>query len=98
MSNTDTLAVNGGTPVRDNQQKSWTRWPPNEEDEWEKTIEPALREVFLSRTEGLPAPNGLGFGEAFAEYCNAKYGIIPILGQRMTRLNIDLRKAKARMH
>jgi dTDP-4-amino-4,6-dideoxygalactose transaminase len=76
MSNTDTLAVNGGTPVRDNQQKSWTRWPPNEEDEWEKTIEPALREVFLSRTEGLPAPNGLGFGEAFAEYCNAKYGIM----------------------
>ncbi len=70
------LAVDGGTPVRDPKEKPWPSWPHNTETEWESEIEPALREVYLGRTEGLPASMSDRFGRAFAAYCGAGYGLM----------------------
>ncbi|MBK36292.1 MAG: aminotransferase DegT [Gemmatimonadetes bacterium] len=75
ITSTQTLAIDGGTPVRATDQ-SWASWPDNSEAEWESDIEPALRDVYLSRTEGLPATQCESFGSAFAAYCDGRYGVI----------------------
>ena len=72
-SSTDRLAVDGGAPVR---TRPWPDWPANTADEWRETVEPALRDVFLSKTEGLPGPQAERFGEAMAEYCGARHGLM----------------------
>ena len=72
----DRLAVNGGTPVRDRLENPWPSWPANTEKEWEREIEPALRAVYLEKTEGLPASRSARFGQAFAAYCGAGYGLM----------------------
>ena len=48
-----TLAISGGTPVRDTQKHPWPISPLTGVEEWESEIEPRLREVYLSATEGL---------------------------------------------
>ena len=69
------LAINGGTPVRDRTKNPWTIWPQATGGEWEKVVGPALKEVFVSQTEGLPGPKAKEFGAKFAAYCGVKYGI-----------------------
>ena len=69
------LAIDGGTPVRDLEREPWNAWPLNPKEEWESEVEPALREVFLGGTEGLPGPRSAEFGQAFAEYCGGRYGV-----------------------
>ncbi len=70
------LAVNGGTPVRNRIENPWPSWPANTEIEWEREIEPALRKVYLEGSEGLPASRSDRFGQAFADYCGANYGLM----------------------
>jgi dTDP-4-amino-4,6-dideoxygalactose transaminase len=76
VSSSEKLALEGGLPVRDLEKKPWPAWPHNTEEEWEKEIEPALRQVYLNKVEGLPATQSEAFGQAFAEYGGAKYGIM----------------------
>ena len=47
------LAIQGGDAVH---TTGWPSWPQNSGELWESKVEPALKEVYLSRTEGLPAP------------------------------------------
>ena len=68
------LALMGGSPVRDTDQKPWPEWPLNTEKEWDEEIAPMLKEVYLNKSEGLPAPMGARFGQAFAAYCDASFG------------------------
>ena len=70
---TDTLAINGGTPVRDTRSKPWPAWPPVSDEQWRERIEPALRDVYRSGIEGLPGPKAAEFGCKFAGYCGAKH-------------------------
>jgi dTDP-4-amino-4,6-dideoxygalactose transaminase len=70
---TDTLAIEGGTPVRDIRSKPWPAWPPVSDDQWRRRIEPALREVYRSGIEGLPGPKAAEFSCQFAGYCGVKY-------------------------
>ena len=72
----EALAIDGGVPVRDTEASPWPTWPDNTEREWEKEIAPILKEVYLDQTEGLPAPVGHRFGQAFAAYCDAAYGVM----------------------
>lgn len=72
-STTAQLALHGGAPVR---TRPWPKWPNNTEQEWNETVEPALREVYLSCTEGLPCPVSERFGQAMADYCEARYGLL----------------------
>ena len=46
------LAINGGMPVRSEQ--SWLTWHLVSPKEWESEIEPQMRTVYLSASEGLP--------------------------------------------
>lgn len=66
------LAVAGGKPVR---TRPWPTWPNNTEAEWRDTVEPALRQVYLSGQEGLPCDRGHEFGQAFAAYCGTQHGV-----------------------
>jgi dTDP-4-amino-4,6-dideoxygalactose transaminase len=70
------LAAEGGTPVRNIKAKPWPDWPANTEKEWEEEIAPMLKEVYLNKSEGLPAPMGARFGQAFAAYCDASFGMM----------------------
>ena len=72
----DRLAVNGGTPVRDRVRNPWPSWPANTETEWDREVGPALREVYLERTEGLPSGRSDRFASEFAAYCGAGYGLM----------------------
>ena len=72
----DKLALAGGVPVRDLKQNPWPDWPPNTAEDWETEIEPLLREVYLQKVEGLPASRSEAFGQAFAAYCGAQYGVM----------------------
>ncbi len=70
------LAIDGGPPVRDTQKTPWPVWPANTEKEWDEEIVPILKEVYLGHTEGLPAPVGTRFSQAFAAYCDTAFGIM----------------------
>lgn len=72
----DQLALEGGTPIRDAEKKPWPVWPVNTEKEWDDEIAPLLKDVYLSKNEGLPAPMGAKFGQAFAAYCDTAYGVM----------------------
>ena len=67
------LAIDGGTPVRDTKQKRWPGWPAVSVQEWESEIEPRMREVYLSATEGISGGKALELGEKYAAYSGTKY-------------------------
>jgi dTDP-4-amino-4,6-dideoxygalactose transaminase len=70
------LALTGGSPVRNADEKPWPEWPLNTEKEWDEEIAPLLKEVYLNKSEGLPAPMGARFGQAFTAYCDAAFGMM----------------------
>ncbi len=70
------LAIHGGNPVRNTTQNPWPNWPNNTEAEWDRDIGPFLKSVFLGKQEGLPATMSAQFGQAFAAYCDAAFGIM----------------------
>ena len=67
----DQPAVSGGIPVRHN--KSWPSWPVVTEKEWESDIEPKMREVYLSRNEGLSGLKATEFSQRYAKYTGTAY-------------------------
>ena len=70
-----TLAISGGTPVRDTQKDPWPISPRTGVEEWESEIEPRLREVYLSATEGLGGQKIEELNEKYAEYTGTKYAM-----------------------
>ncbi len=73
------LALHGGKPVHDLKSRPWPEWPPSTEAEWPR-FEKALKEVFLSRDEGLPQIRGQRFSKAFCEFLGTKYGFLTTSG------------------
>lgn len=71
---TESLAIDGGTPVRDQKARPWPTWPLVSDEEWQERVAPALKEVYLSGTEGLPSPKAAEFARRLASYCGARYG------------------------
>ena len=67
----DQPAVSGGIPVRQN--KSWPSWPIVTEKEWEADIEPKMREVYLSRNEGISGSKATEFSQLYARYTGTAY-------------------------
>ena len=70
----ETLAIDGGIPVRDEGRRPWPAWPVVSENEWVMHVEPALRQVYLSHTEGLSGESTQAFAAKFADYCGAAFG------------------------
>ncbi len=65
------LAINGGMPVRSEQ--SWLTWPLVSPKEWESEIEPQMRTVYLSASEGLPGKKTQELGQEYANYTGTRY-------------------------
>ncbi len=79
------LAIDGGNPVHDVRSRPWPAWPPSTETTWAQH-EAAFREVYLSRTEGLPQPRGRRFARAFCEYLGAAHGLFTTSGTQSLKL------------
>src|SRR5581483_10073684 len=68
---TETLAVDGGTPVRDTKQKPWPRWPV-----FDETEERALLQVLHSgQWWYVGGEHGTTFEQEFAAFQDAKFGV-----------------------
>ncbi|HZO91008.1 MAG TPA: DegT/DnrJ/EryC1/StrS family aminotransferase [Chthonomonadaceae bacterium] len=67
----ETLAIDGGTPIRDKQQKPWPRWPIYDETE-ERALLDALHSGewwYVGGTQGTT------FEREFAAFQDARYGV-----------------------
>jgi L-glutamine:2-deoxy-scyllo-inosose/3-amino-2,3-dideoxy-scyllo-inosose aminotransferase len=65
-----TLAINGGSPVRDVKSNPWPKWPV-----WDKKEEKALLEVLNSGVWSYNGPKETEFDRMFAEFTGTKYAI-----------------------
>ncbi len=65
-----TLAVKGGTPVRDVKAKPWPRWPV-----WDESEAKALLEVLHSGVWSYSGPKEQEFNRAFAEFIGTTYAL-----------------------
>lgn len=71
VTRTETLAVDGGSPVRDVKQKPWPRWPV-----YDETEERALLEVLHSdQWWYVGGTHGVALEQEFAAFQDAKYGV-----------------------
>lgn len=81
----ETLAIDGGTPVRDIAQKPWPKWPIYNKEE-----EQALLEVLHSgKWWYVEGEQGLTIEKEFAQYQDAQYGVACTNGS--AALEISLR-------
>lgn len=69
------LAISGGTPVRNIEKQPWSAWPLTTPEEWESSVEPLLREVYLSANEGSGGTMIGRFSEAYAAYTGTTYAL-----------------------
>jgi len=67
------LAIDGGTPVR---QAGWPAWPVVSEELWETSVGPRLKQVYLSRVEGLPNPMAREFERRWCEYGGVAHAVL----------------------
>lgn len=65
-----TLALHGGTPVRDTKTNPWPKWPV-----WDKNEEKALLDVLHSGVWSYNGPKEVEFDKLFAEFTGVKYAI-----------------------
>jgi len=66
----NTLALNGGSPVRDIRTNPWPKWPV-----WDKNEEKALLEVLNSGVWSYNGPKETEFNRLFAAYTGTRYAI-----------------------
>ena len=66
----ETLAIRGGTPVRDAKKNPWPQWPV-----WDEKEEKALLDVLHSGVWSYNGPKELEFDKNFAEFTGVKYAI-----------------------
>ncbi len=69
MSDSNTLAITGGTPIS-NEPLKCPHWPPTVQATADR-----LAEVYMSRQWSFNSPSELEFAQAFADYHGAKHGI-----------------------
>lgn len=71
----DTLAISGGTPVRNTETHPWPSWPHNTSEEWNSKVEPLLRDVYMSSNEGSGGVMIPRFCELYASYTGTNYAL-----------------------
>src|SRR5437660_849614 len=69
----DKLAIDGGTPVRNQRLRPWKKQYNNSSSAWSGASQ-LLRDIFLRGVEGLPQPRAKEFAEKWAKVCGCKYG------------------------
>jgi L-glutamine:2-deoxy-scyllo-inosose/3-amino-2,3-dideoxy-scyllo-inosose aminotransferase len=65
-----TLALHGGTPLRDPKTNPWPKWPV-----WDEKEEKALLDVLNSGVWSYNGPKEMEFDKNFAEFTGVKYAI-----------------------
>lgn len=70
------LAIEGGTPVRDLRWRPWAADDTARRWQWIRSVEPALREVFVSGIEGLPQTRQRLFAERWAAFCGCRHALL----------------------
>ena len=73
---TDTLAKDGGTPVRNTRYRPWASDNDGSFLHWHGGARARLRGVYLSGVEGLPQPLAEEFEQQWARYCGCRYGLL----------------------
>jgi dTDP-4-amino-4,6-dideoxygalactose transaminase len=86
-----TLAVDGGTRVRDVRLRPWADYNDGSFAQWLFRMRPAFRSIFVSGVEGAPQPMAKRFAQQWAEYCGCRYGLL--LGHGTDALRIALAAA-----
>lgn len=66
----NSLAIKGGSPIRDAKTNPWPKWPV-----WDEKEEKALLEVLNSGVWSYNGPKETEFNKDFAEYTGVKYAI-----------------------
>jgi dTDP-4-amino-4,6-dideoxygalactose transaminase len=69
------LAIDGGTPVRNQRLRPWKKQYNNTADGW-AGVRGLFRDIFLSGIEGLPQPRAKEFAEKWANICGCKFGLL----------------------
>lgn len=69
------LAISGGEPVRNIKTHPWPSWPIRASNEWESKIEPLLRDVYMSGSEGSGGAMIPRFCEQYAQYSGTNYAL-----------------------
>ena len=80
MTTENKLAIDGGTPVRDTAKRPWPVWPQVSEEQWTTRVEPALRKVYLSASEGLPMSVAQQFAARFARMHGVRFARMLVHG------------------
>lgn len=73
---TGRLALEGGAPVRDVRLRPWPGSRSGGLLRWWRSVEPALRQVYLSGEEGLPQRRQQEFAARWAAYCGCKHALL----------------------
>ncbi|MBN1417432.1 MAG: DegT/DnrJ/EryC1/StrS family aminotransferase [Planctomycetes bacterium] len=69
------LAIDGGTPVRDVRANPWPAWPRVSDEEWAE-VKAAFRDVYRSGNEGLPWRKSLEVAARFATWCGTRHALL----------------------
>lgn len=73
---TGSLAIHGGTPVRDVRLHPWIGNCNNRLSDWLGGVGGAFRRVFLGGAEGLPQTKQKEMAQKFAESCGCKHALM----------------------
>lgn len=73
---TGSLAIHGGTPVRDLRFRPYAHLGAGRGRTWLTNVGPAFRRVFLSGVEGLPQPLAREFERRWADYCGCRHALL----------------------
>ncbi len=79
-----TLAIKGGSPIRDAKTNPWPAWPV-----WDKKEEKALIEVLHSGVWSYNGPKEVAFNTAFAKFCGTKYSVCAANGTVTLQLALE---------
>ncbi|HHH50435.1 MAG TPA: DegT/DnrJ/EryC1/StrS family aminotransferase [Saprospiraceae bacterium] len=78
------LAINGGTPIRNNKTNPWPAWPV-----WDGNEAQALLEVLHSGIWSYNGPKEQKFNKLFAEFIGTKYAISTVNGTVSLQLALE---------
>ncbi|KAA3618651.1 MAG: DegT/DnrJ/EryC1/StrS family aminotransferase [Calditrichaeota bacterium] len=80
----NTLAITGGSPIRDSKKKPWPKWPV-----WDSAEEAGLMEVLSSGIWSYNGPKEVEFNKAYAKYIGSKYNICAANGTVTLQLALE---------
>src|SRR6476646_4209554 len=69
------LAIDGGTPVRNQRLHPWKKQYNNTSAGW-SGVRRIFHDIFRRGVEGLPQPLAKEFAEKWAKVCGCKYGLL----------------------